>query len=118
MPERLLFAAAAPFESACQVGLLPEGHRARRLHGHGYLARVRAAIEPGWGGFAGGEVGRLRERLERCVEPLDYRLLNDLLEQPTDENLARWVRARLEAPGIEQVGSRVRRALDLSLIHI
>ena len=106
MPERLLFTAATTFESARRIDLLPDGHRARRLHGHGFLATVRAAIAPGWAGFRGGEVDRLRERLERCVEPLDYRLLNEQLDQPTDENLARWVKARLDMPGVEQVGIR------------
>jgi 6-pyruvoyltetrahydropterin/6-carboxytetrahydropterin synthase len=106
MPERLLFTAAAAFESARRIDLLADDHRARRLHGHGFLATVRAAIAPGWAGFRGGEVDRLHEHLERCVEPLDYRLLNEQLEQPTDENLARWVKARLDVPGVEQVGIR------------
>ncbi|HEX4585891.1 MAG TPA: 6-carboxytetrahydropterin synthase [Burkholderiaceae bacterium] len=106
MPERLLFAAAAPFESARKLGLLPEGHCARWLHGHSFVASVRAAIAPGWAGFGGAEAGRLRECLERCVKPLDYQLLNDHLEQPTDENLARWVKAGLQMPGIDQVGIR------------
>ena len=106
MPERLLFTAAATFESARRIGQLPDGHRARRLHGHGFLATVRAAVAPGWGGFQGAEVDQLRECLERCVAPLDYQLLNDHLEQPTDENLARWLKARLDVPGVEQVGIR------------
>lgn len=104
MPDRLLFAAAAGFESARQLGPLPDGHRARRLHGHSFVATVRAAIAPGWAGFAGAEVGQLCERLARCVEPLDYGLLNERLEAPTDENLARWIRARLDAPAIERIG--------------
>ena len=106
MPDRLLFTAAATFESARRIDLLPDGHRARRLHGHGFLATVRAAIAPGWAGFPGGEVDRLREGLERCVEPLDYHLLNEQLDQPTDENLARWIKARLDVPGVDQVGIR------------
>jgi len=65
--------------------LLPDGHRARRLHGHSFVARVRAAIAPGWAGFGGAEAAELRERLERCVAPLDYQLLNEHLEEPTDE---------------------------------
>ena len=104
MPEQLLFAAATPFESARKVTLLPEGHRSRRLHGHSFLAKVRVAIPPGWALFPGGEVGQLRDCLTRCIAPLDYRLLNDQLEQPTDENLARWVRTHLDAVGVEQVG--------------
>ncbi len=104
MTEQLLYAAATPFESARKVTLLAEGHRSRRLHGHSFLARVRVAIPPGWAGFPGGEVDQLREALARCIAPLDYQLLNERIEQPTDENLARWVRSQLDVPGIEQVG--------------
>ena len=115
MPERLLFAAEAPFEAARGIGPLPEGHRARRMHGHSFVVRLRAAVAPDQGGFAGAEVDWLRRHLARCVEPLDYRLLNDRLEPPTDENVARWIRAQLDLPGIEQVGIRSapRQGVDL-----
>ena len=89
MAEQLLFAAATPFESARKVTLLPEGHRSRRLHGHSFLAKVRVAIPPGWAGFPGGEVDQLRDRLTQCIAPLDYKLLNDEMEQPTDEPATR-----------------------------
>jgi 6-pyruvoyltetrahydropterin/6-carboxytetrahydropterin synthase len=105
MVERLLFAAAAGFESARSIAGLPEGHRARRLHGHGFLTQVRVADPPG-STCSGVEVAQLREQLERCVEPLDYRLLNEHLEAPTDQNLARWVKARLDIAGLEQIGIR------------
>jgi len=108
MPETLLFSAAVAFQSARRIGLLPDGHRARRLHGHSFVARVRAAIAPGWAGFGGAEAAELRERLERCVAPLDYQLLNEHLEEPTDENLARWIKARLEIPAVERPASRAR----------
>ena len=108
-------AAAAAFEAARRVTLLPEGHRSRRLHGHGFLAKVVAAPPAGWAGFPGGEYAEVHQRLAHCVAPLDYRLLNEQLEQPTDENLARWVLAHLDVPGIEQVGiqSTVHQGADL-----
>ena len=92
------------FEAARQVTLLPEGHRSRRIHGHSFLARIRARLPQGWASFPGGEVGDLQQHLAHCVALLDYRLLNEVLEQPTDENLARWVRAKLKLPGLQQVG--------------
>jgi 6-pyruvoyltetrahydropterin/6-carboxytetrahydropterin synthase len=101
---RLFHVAAAHFESARQVSVLPEGHRGRRLHGHSFVAKARVALPTGWAPFPGGEVSALRDALARCVGPLDYRLLNDTLAQPTDENLARWVRTQLALPGIEQIG--------------
>jgi 6-pyruvoyltetrahydropterin/6-carboxytetrahydropterin synthase len=104
MTERLFHVAAAPFEAARRVSILPEDHRSRRLHGHSFLARVRAELPAGWAPFAGGETGALKAALERCVTVLDYRDLNEQLSVPTDENLARWVRECLEVPGIESVG--------------
>jgi 6-pyruvoyltetrahydropterin/6-carboxytetrahydropterin synthase len=104
MREQLLFAAAVPFEAARQVTALPYGHRARRMHGHSFLAKVRASLPAGWASFPGGEVSELRDRLAACVAPFDYNLLNETFEQPTDENIARWIRARLNAPGIEVSG--------------
>lgn len=109
MPDHLLHVAAAGFESACRIDVLPEGHRSRRLHGHSFLAKVRARLPQGWASFPGGEVDDLRARLSGAIAPLDYGLLNDQVAHPTDENLARWIRGRLEAagrgvPGLEQVG--------------
>ena len=104
MTERLLYTAASVFEAARAVSALPAGHRSRRLHGHSFTARIRAALPAGWADFPGGEVDALHAALCRALEPLDYRHLNDTLAQPTDENLARWLRARLEVPGLESVG--------------
>lgn len=104
MTERLYTLAVAPFEAACRIDLLPPGHRSGRLHGHSFLARVRAELPPGWGPFPGGEPDALAERLREAVAPLDYTLLNEHVPVPTDENLARWIRGRLAIPGIETVG--------------
>jgi 6-pyruvoyltetrahydropterin/6-carboxytetrahydropterin synthase len=101
--ERLLHAAAAGFESARHVSILPEGHRGRRLHGHSFVAKVRVTLPTSWAPFPGGEVGALHEALTQCIAPLDYQLLNKILVQPTDENLARWVGDKLALPGIEQI---------------
>jgi 6-pyruvoyltetrahydropterin/6-carboxytetrahydropterin synthase len=102
--KKLLFAAAAPFEAARHVAKLPEGHRSRRVHGHSFLAKIRVALPPRWASFEGGEVDELRERLERTVAPLDYRSLNEVVEEPTDENLARWLRERIDVTGLDTIG--------------
>jgi 6-pyruvoyltetrahydropterin/6-carboxytetrahydropterin synthase len=101
---RLFHVAAAPFEAARHVHILPEGHRCRGLHGHSFQARVRAELPAGWAPFAGGETEALRQALAAAVAPLDYADLNAHLHVPTDENLARWVRDRLAIPGIESAG--------------
>ena len=104
MKERLLHTAAIPFESARHVDILPEEHRSRRLHGHSFLARLRAELPNGWASFQGAETDSLAEQLNRSVAILDYDLLNNHVAVPTDENLARWIRDCVEVPGIEMVG--------------
>ena len=104
MSTKTLFAASAGFEAARHVDILPVGHRSRRMHGHSFRANLRCALPTGWARFPGGEVEHLRSTLEARIAQLDYRLLNETVAQPTDENLARWVRRQLDVPGIEQVG--------------
>jgi 6-pyruvoyltetrahydropterin/6-carboxytetrahydropterin synthase len=102
--ERLLYTAAAPFEAARQLAVLAGNHRSERVHGHSFMAKIRAALPAGWAAFPGDEVDALRARLLTSLEPLDYRSLNDTVEQPTDENLGRWLRAQLSLPGLDSVG--------------
>ncbi|MDE2402645.1 MAG: 6-carboxytetrahydropterin synthase [Burkholderiales bacterium] len=99
-----LHTASCGFESARQVGVLPQGHRGQRLHGHSFVAKIRADLPLGWAPFAGGEVQALGQKLDACTRVLDYRLLNEVLASPTDENIARWLRDQLDVPGLEQVG--------------
>jgi hypothetical protein len=56
MTARLYYVAAVPFESARSIANLPAGHRGHNLHGHSFLARVRAQLAQGWAPFAGAEV--------------------------------------------------------------
>lgn len=102
--ERLMHTASAPFEAARQVAILPHGHRARNLHGHSFQARIRARLPRAWAQFPGAETDDLERVLADCVRDLDYRFLNDRLAVPTDENLARWIRERVEVPGLDSVG--------------
>lgn len=104
VPERLWYATSVAFEAARNVQILPDAHRSRRLHGHSFVAKVRADLPSDWAAFRGGETDELRERVTECVSLLDYRHLNDIVSIPTDENLARWLRARLNVPGVQTVG--------------
>jgi 6-pyruvoyltetrahydropterin/6-carboxytetrahydropterin synthase len=117
MKKQLLYTAAAPFESACEVRILAADHPSHRLHGHSFMARVRAQLPDGWAEFPGAESDTLQAKLKSCVAPLDYDLLNNHLQVPTDENLARWVRERLDVPGIQLVGiqSTLHEGADLDM---
>ena len=98
-PIQTLVAASSRFEAARQLAALPDEHRCRALHGHGFVATVLAALPEGWAPWPGGEVAALQARLRQCTAPLDYGLLNAHLPEPGDEQLARWLGDRLDLPG-------------------
>ena len=110
-----LTAATSGFESARHVDLLPEGHRCREIHGHSFQASVFAELRGDWAPFPGGEVAALRQRMEQVLEPLNYTHLNKVIDQPTDENIARWIRNRLTVPGIDRIAvqSTANQGVDL-----
>lgn len=87
--------AAAGFEAACQIDTLPAAHRASRLHGHGFRVKVRSRLPEDWADFVGSEAEDLEAHLGKIVAPLDHSYLNDRIETPTNENIARWVRQKL-----------------------
>ncbi|MBC7202072.1 MAG: 6-carboxytetrahydropterin synthase [Pusillimonas sp.] len=103
-PELLtLYAVSRRFEAARQVSMLPQGHRCSRMHGHGFIATAYASAPASWAAYPGGEVAALQQKIDNCTRQLDYVVLNERLEQPTDENLAHWIREHLETPGIDRV---------------
>lgn len=104
MSEQLFYVAAAPFEAARKVEILPKSHRAANLHGHSFIAKIRTEVDYDWAPFPGGEVEQLQNELARAIAPIDYATLNDHVEVPTDENMSRWVRKQLSIPGIRNIG--------------
>ena len=95
------------FESAHWLPNVPESHKCFRMHGHSYRVVVHVRGE---GGEASGWVmdfGELSEAFRPLKERLDHRVLNEIegLENPTAENLARWIWRRLEPalPGLWRV---------------
>jgi len=99
----VLHAASSRFEAARQVDMLPAGHRCRNLHGHGFTATAYAHLPTAWVTYPGSEVTDLHRQVDRCAGLLNYGMLNNIVTQPTDENLARWIRDGLDAPGIDRV---------------
>jgi len=89
---------AFSFEAAHRLPNVPVGHKCARLHGHSF--RVELVCE--------GEVDRqsgwlldfadIKGRFDPFLERLDHHYLNEVegLENPTSENIARWIWARLK----------------------
>ena len=94
------------FEAAHWLPTFPEGHKCRRLHGHSFRIEVVVSGEvPAEQGYL-LDFGAIAEIVQPLVERLDHRLLNDIegLENPTAEQLARWLYDRI-APSLAPLAS-------------
>ena len=104
MKQKLLYAASAHFQSARFLEHYPDDHKFRRYHGHGFITRVRSEQNSHSGSFKLEGADDLENRLNQCVSILDYDLLNQHLDKPTDENLALWVRQHIDITDFDLVG--------------
>lgn len=84
-------------EAAHRLPGVPEGHKCARLHGHSFRIelRVEGPVDSSTGWVM--DFADIKEAFEPIMASLDHRLLNDVegLENPTSENLARWIWGRL-----------------------
>ena len=92
------------FEAAHRLPNVPEGHKCARLHGHSFL--VRLSVEGPVGDESGWvmDFGDLKAAFKPILNQLDHYYLNDIegLENPTSENIARWIWQRLK-PSLPQL---------------
>ena len=84
-------------EAAHRLPQVPAGHKCARLHGHSFLIEVQVSgpLDPHFGWVM--DFADIKTAFAPLHEQLDHHYLNDIpgLENPTSENLARWVWDRL-----------------------
>ncbi|KZX58800.1 6-carboxytetrahydropterin synthase QueD [Halioglobus sp. HI00S01] len=94
------------FEAAHRLPNVPEGHKCARLHGHSFIVRLTVAgpvgDESGWV----MDFSDLKAAFKPILDQLDHYYLNDIegLENPTSENIARWIWDRL-SPRLPQLST-------------
>ncbi|HWE84865.1 MAG TPA: 6-carboxytetrahydropterin synthase QueD [Terracidiphilus sp.] len=85
-------------EAAHWLPNVPDGHKCRRLHGHSFRIEIHAEgpVDETLGWVM--DFAELKEAFRDLEDQLDHRCLNDVagLENPTSENLARWIWDRLK----------------------
>lgn len=85
------------FEAAHRLPQVPAGHKCGRLHGHSYRVSVHICgeVDPTTGWVC--DFAEVRVAFDPYLNQLDHQYLNEVvgLENPTSENVARWIWERL-----------------------
>lgn len=94
-------------EAAHRLPNVPAGHKCARLHGHSFRVEihVEGEVDPVTGWVM--DFADIKAAFAPLYERLDHHYLNDIegLENPTSENLARWIWHQLkpELAGLARV---------------
>ncbi|MFC6881535.1 MULTISPECIES: 6-carboxytetrahydropterin synthase QueD [Actinomadura] len=87
------------FEAAHRLPNVPDGHKCARLHGHSYRVEVHVSgeVDPVMGWLM--DFAEIKAAVKPVIDRLDHYYLNEVpgLENPTSEQLAKWIWDQLAA---------------------
>ena len=81
------------FEAAHRLPKVPPGHKCGRLHGHSFRVEVHVSGEVDESTGMLIDFAEIKSAFAPLHDCLDHNFLNEIpgLENPTSENLARWI---------------------------
>jgi len=86
------------FEAAHRLPNVPDGHKCARLHGHSFKTRiyVEGPLDPEMGWVV--DFADIKAAFKDLERQLDHNYLNEIegLDNPTSENIAVWIWARVK----------------------
>ena len=86
------------FESAHRLPHVPVGHKCSRLHGHSFRVAIyiEGEVDPHTGWIR--DFSEIKAIFKPLYEILDHNYLNDIpgLDNPTSENMAKWIWQQLK----------------------
>jgi 6-pyruvoyltetrahydropterin/6-carboxytetrahydropterin synthase len=94
-------------EAAHRLPNVPAGHKCGRMHGHSFRVEVHVTGELGEQTGWVLDFADVKTAFQPLLDVLDHNCLNDIegLDNPTSENLARWIWVRLRPalPGLVKI---------------
>lgn len=90
------------FEAAHRLPHVPPTHRCRNMHGHTYRAEVTLSGKVRDDGMV-ADFYELEMAMAPVLAQLDHATLNEVMENPTAENIATWIAERLALPQLASV---------------
>ena len=106
-------------EAAHKLPNVAEDHKCRRLHGHSYTIAIHIEGQPDESSGWIMDFADISAAFQPVFDELDHRYLNDIdgLDNPTSENLAKWIWGRLKPSLTELVSVQIRETCTSGCIY-